>query len=268
MTFSFDATTQPLLGSATGTAQRLHGGDLSDVYLLTLEDGREVVAKIGPRVATEGRMLQTMAQTGAPVPAVLGCNGTTLLIQALPETSGPSQGWASLGNGLRILHAHTGPHLDWDENYAFVPVTIANTPSQDWPAFWAEHRLLAGNSDIPADLANRLEALCLRLPELLPQTPHASLLHGDLWSGNVLFIENGAYLIDPACYYGDGEVDLATLHLFGSPSSDFSKTYGDLPPGTQERRPIYQLWPALVHLRLFGQGYRSLVERFLAQAGF
>lgn len=74
-------------------------------------------------------------------------------------------------------------------------------------------------------------------------------------------------LIDPACYRGHGEVDLAMLSLFGAPGPAFAAGYGALEPGAETRRPIYRLWPAIVHLRLFGGGYRGLVERLLDEAG-
>lgn len=74
-------------------------------------------------------------------------------------------------------------------------------------------------------------------------------------------------LIDPACYHGHAEVDLAMLALFGRPGPAFHDNYGALEPGAEDRLPVYQLWPALVHLRLFGAGYRGLVERCLNAAG-
>jgi len=102
----------------------------------------------------------------------------------------------------------------------------------------------------------------------MPGAPSASLLHGDLWSGNVLAARGGiAGLIDPACHYGHAEVDLAMLALFGRPGPEFFAAYGPLEPGFAERQPIYQLWPALVHYRLFGDGYLPLVERLLDQHG-
>ena len=93
----------------------------------------------------------------------------------------------------------------------------------------------------------------------------AAVLHGDLWSGNVVACDGRLRgLIDPACYHGHAEVDLAMLCLFSRPDTTFWDAYGTLEPGIEDRRALYQLWPALVHLRLFGSGYRGLVERLLA----
>jgi fructosamine-3-kinase len=125
--------------------------------------------------------------------------------------------------------------------------------------------LLVDADQLPNALAQRLSAAKPVIRDALPTHPSPNLLHGDLWSGNVHFtVENQAWLIDPACYYGHSEVDLAMLTLFGSPPESFWSAYGSLDTGWQIRRNIYQLWPALVHLRLFGDGYRSLVERLLS----
>jgi fructosamine-3-kinase len=106
------------------------------------------------------------------------------------------------------------------------------------------------------------------MADLLPAAPPPALLHGDLWGGNIL-VNDGklAALIDPACYHGDREVDLAMLALFGEPPPSFWESYGELEPGWEERRALYQLFPALVHLRLFGASYGSLVDRLLRRFG-
>jgi fructosamine-3-kinase len=95
-----------------------------------------------------------------------------------------------------------------------------------------------------------------------------ALLHGDLWGGNVLVGgDRVSGLIDPACYYGHSEVDIAMLQMFDHPGEAFFSAYGKLEAGHKERLDIYRLWPALVHLRLFGSGYRPLVERLLTELG-
>jgi fructosamine-3-kinase len=112
---------------------------------------------------------------------------------------------------------------------------------------------------------DRLEARC---SELLPRSPAASLLHGDLWTGNIL-VQGGrlSALIDPACYHGHQEVDLAMLTLFGAPPREFWDAYGGLDQGWEERRLAYQLFPALVHLRLFGHSYAGMADRLLNAMG-
>jgi fructosamine-3-kinase len=169
---------------------------------------------------------------------------------------------------LSGLHAARGERYGWHEDHAFGAVDIANTWADDWSTFWAERRLLANRRHIGASLARRIEALARDIGNRLPAEPVASLLHGDLWGGNVLVADRRiSGLIDPACYYGHAEVDLAMLSLFDHPSAEFFASYRPLEAGHEARLPIYQLWPALVHLRLFGRGYAPLVERLLAAAG-
>ncbi|MEX0304612.1 MAG: fructosamine kinase family protein [Leisingera sp.] len=260
-------TVLSLLGAGVTRTRPLHGGDLSDVQLLQLSDGRHVVAKSGPLVEREAAMLQAIRAAGVPAPEILAAAAGLLLMQALNETAGSPAGWQALAGSLRQLHAATGTQYGWDCGYAFGHVEIPNAPLQNWPEFWAARRLLADPGALPRDLRRRIERLCTRLPELLPAAPPPALLHGDLWTGNVLFSADTAYLIDPACYYGHAEVDRAMLHRLGAPPAAFYAGYGDLEPGFEPRRHIYQLWPALVHLRLFGSGYRGMVESRLAAIG-
>lgn len=213
-------------------------------------------------------MLEAMGRAGAPVPQVLAVSDSVLVLSELQDDGAlESAGWAELGTALRQLHASRGPVYGWPEDFAFGAVSIPNAGTETWPAFWAERRLLPSCPHLPADMATRIERLARNLPDLLPDPP-PSLLHGDLWTGNILAASGHlSGLIDPACYHGDPEVDLAMLHLFGSPGGGFSEAYGPLRPGAEARRPIYQLWPALVHVRLFGAGYHSLVSRLLSACG-
>ncbi|SFJ21035.1 fructosamine kinase family protein [Celeribacter neptunius] len=247
---------------------RLQGGDLSEVFRLETADGT-LVAKSGPQVGIEARMLEALAAAGAPVPRVLQATDTLLIMQDLPEAPATPEGWRALGRALRQMHDLEGAASGWTEDYAFGAVRLDNRPTSDWPLFWAERRLLPFARTFP-DLASQIEQLCTRLPDLLPARA-TGLLHGDLWSGNLHFSSapgdsSGGYFIDLACYHGDGEVDLAMLHLFGTPAPAFWDGYGAPATGWQSRMGLYQLFPALVHLRLFGAGYRGMVERCLSDA--
>ena len=256
-----------LLGQPVTRAERLHGGDLSVVLRLHLAPQGTAIAKSGPFPRREAAMLRAIAAAGAPAPDVLAASDKALILQDLPETGGvTAPAWSDIGLALRGLHAAIGPHYGWDNDYAFGPVPIRNAPRATWPGFWAENRLLPELPHLPATLHAPLERLAARLPEWLPSHPPASLLHGDLWAGNVMV--DGprlSALIDPASYYGHAEVDLAMLSLFGRPHPALRESYGQSPEGWPIRRAIYQLWPAIVHLRLFGAGYLPLAQRLLAQ---
>lgn len=257
-----------LLGGRLAEARPMAGGNLSHCAALRLEDGREAVAKTGPAPRTEARMLEAIAAAGVPAPSVLAVDDVILVLERLPDAGVGPGAQADLGRVAARLHAASGPRYGWPENYAFGPVVIENAWSDDWPGFWGGRRLLCHAGHLPALLARRIEALARDLPDRLPRHPRPALLHGDLWGGNVLFAgERVAGLIDPACYHGHAEVDLAMLSLFGHPGPAFREAYGPAEPGAAERAPIYQLWPALVHLRLFGAGYRGMVEGLLEAAG-
>lgn len=258
-----------LLGEGLEAWRPVAGGDLSVVIRARLASGAEVVVKGGPSPVTEAAMLGAIRDAGVPAPEVLAVSDRALVLQALEDAGGlRGAGWEALGAAVRKLHDTAGETYGWPCDYAFGAVAIGNAPCGSWPEFWAEQRLLPQAPALPTPLAHRLERLARALPERLPPRPLPSLLHGDLWAGNVL-ASGGRLsgLIDPASYWGHGEVDLAMLHLFGSPGAAFGAGYGPPEPGAHDRRPIYQLWPAIVHVRLFGSGYHRLLDRLLAQAG-
>ena len=256
------------MGGALRHAEPMGGGSLSSLVRIVLEDGREAVVKTAPSAETEAAMLRAIRAAGAPAPQVFAAAATVLVLEVLPNDGSLGNAWADLGAVLARLHASKGDGYGWPADYAFGPVAIVNRWSGDWSRFWAENRLLVNVSYVGAGLARRLERLSAGLADRLPRHPPASLLHGDLWGGNVLVSGRGVSgLIDPACYHGHGEVDIAMLMMFDHPPAAFFSAYGGLPPGSEERLAIYRLWPALVHLRLFGSGYRSLVERLLSEVG-
>ena len=261
-----------LTGHHVLRTEALQGGSLSSVSRITLGDGRTVVAKCTAGMAREAGMLTRMARTGAPVPRVLGHADDLLLLDdigaARTLSSDDGAGWAALACALRPLHAATGDHYGWCEDHAFGAVEIVNTPTDNWPEVWAQHRLSGPAAGLPAPLRLLLDGLADRLPDLVPASPPPSLLHGDLWSGNVLLPRSDrAILIDPACYYGDRRVDLAMLSFFARPPPAFLEATGTAGPDWPQFCAVYQLWPALVHLRLFGERYLGSVEQRLTGLG-
>jgi len=264
-----DAASQ-LLKQRLTDVMPLHGGDLSQVVAARLADGQSIVIKSGPAPQVEAAMLKALKHAAAPCPRVIACNAQTLVLERCDADDRLGGCWADLGHVLRQLHAAEGPRYGWHDDYAFGEVPIINTWSDNWPAFWRDNRLLCHVDAIPSPLARRLDTLCAHLDRFLPSDVRASHLHGDLWGGNILCSHSKiSALIDPACYYGDAQVDLAMLCLFDQPAQAFWTSYGAMRDDMfMRRQAVYQLWPALVHLRLFGNSYAGMVDRLLDSLGF
>lgn len=258
-----------LAGVTEDRLERLAGGDLSEVLLVQRPDGRLTVAKGGPALAVEASMLRSLLSAGVPAPLVEGEHEGVLLLEHIDNDGIFSPlAWADIGTAIRRLHRRTSERYGWPVDYRIGTIEFANREGEDWPVFWGQQRLAATASVLDRPWRERVEKLVLRLPDMLPPSPAAAHLHGDLWSGNIL-VQGGklAALIDPACYFGHSEVDLAMLTLFDTVPDEFWQSYGEPEPGWPERQPVYQLLPALMHLRLFGASYAGMVDRLLETAG-
>lgn len=148
------------------------------------------------------------------------------------------------------------------------PDQRADSPGAAWARFWVERRLRPMTRRASDALGRAgvalMEQVCERCPPLVEDLPAIAPLHGDLWGGNVLWAEQGPVLIDPAVYGGDPEVDLAMMALFGGFDAEVWAAYHRVHPrraGFEERQALYQLWPLLVHVVLFGGGYAAGVMR-------
>lgn len=195
-----------------------------------------------------------------------------LVLEWLEADKRDDSTYEKLGVGLAMLHQiHQAEHgLDHDNFIGSLPQS--NSPSPSWVVFYGEQRLRG-----PMEIARQrgylsdgreknLQKLIQKLPDLIPEVA-PSLLHGDLWGGNVMFLaESMPALIDPAVYYGHREVEIAFTQLFGGFSAEFYNAYQSVYPldqGYHERRALYQLYPLLVHMNLFGGGYISQVDTIL-----
>lgn len=256
-----------LLDGVLTETSPVSGGDLAEVWAIGLQDGRRAIVKTGPLPAIEADMLRALRQAGAPAPNVLAVDDRTLVLERLPGGGTLPAAWSDLGSVLRRLHdapVAAAAGYGWAMDFAFGTLPIVNGWHADWARFWRDHRLLTHVPHIPTTLAHRLEALARHLPDRLPAHPRPVLLHGDLWSGNVLVSQKRiSGLIDPACCIGAAEADFAMLTLFARPDAAFWSAYGAFDAGWRERIAIYRLWPALVHLRLFGGSYHGMVSSLL-----
>ncbi|HEX2764590.1 MAG TPA: fructosamine kinase family protein [Allosphingosinicella sp.] len=266
---AFAARVAALTGVAEERLEPLAVESVSEVLLVRRDEGQLSVAKRSPAVAAEAAMLRALAAAEVPAPAVQAELDQVLLLEFI-ENDGvfSAKAWADVGVGVRRLHARTGDAYGWPVDYPIGTVTLHNKETRDWPLFWGEQRLVGTASVLDRPWRERVDRAASRLADLLPAEPPAALLHGDLWTGNILVREGALVgLVDPACYYGHAEVDLAMLDLFGSPPPELREAYGPPEGGWRERWPAYQLFPALAHVRLWGPSWFKMVDRLLSELG-
>jgi fructosamine-3-kinase len=257
-------------------ATPLGGGSICDAYRGAWR-GRTVFAKTLPQAppgffAAEERGLRWLGEAGAPVPEVLHVDDDLLILEWL-EAGSPSRASAEgFGRDLADLHAAEAPTFGapWPGYIGSLRMDNATTYAApgEWPAFYTEQRLLPylrmAVDDGAIDTAGRraVEQVCDRLPDLAGPPEPPRRIHGDLWSGNVLWAADGRVrLVDPAAHGGHRETDLAMLDLFGLPHLDrvlgaYQERFR-LADGWEQRRDLHQLHPLLVHAALFGRSYGS-----------
>jgi protein-ribulosamine 3-kinase len=229
--------------------------------------------------AAEARGLTMLTQTNVvKVPVIVlqgdAGNESFLLLEWVDARRGSVQGTQVLGSQLAHIHRNTGAEFGLDHDNYIGSLTQSNRNHSKWSDFFIQERLqpmvtLAADKRLLeyADAGN-FEKLYAILPELFDEEAPA-LLHGDLWSGNYLTTPGDEpYLIDPAVYYGHREVDIAMTTLFGGFSNEFYISYHEefpLARGWQERTDLWNLYPLLVHLNLFGAGYLDRVRDALTK---
>jgi fructosamine-3-kinase len=281
------------LGAAVRDARPVSGGDINRAFRATLDDGRSVFVKSHPRpprarsggpgmFAAEAVGLRWLGEAGAiRVPEVLACgdggDGAPAFLALEWIEPGRRAGGhdEQLGRGLAALHRAGAEAFGLHHDNFIAVLPQENAPLEGWPEFYRARRLEpqlrmavdAGSATAAmregfARLWPRLETLCGD-----PEPP--ARLHGDLWGGNAMTDSAGApVLIDPAVYGGHREIDLAMMRLFGGFSGRVFAAYAESYPladGHAERVGLYQLYPLMVHVNLFGGGYAGQVESILSR---
>lgn len=267
----------------------LAGGCIAEIYRVDLDGGETVVAKLAAPgggsgdkgdLEIEAWMLRYLAAHSAlPVPAVIHADAGLLVMDYIEAGdaigAGAQEHAAEL---LAALHGVTAPAFGLARDTLIGPLHQPNAENGSWISFFAEHRLLymaraaltAGR--ISAQLMARIGRFADRLDTWLEEPAAPSLIHGDMWGGNVLVRgDRIAGFVDPAIYYADAEIELAFSTLFATFGETFFARYNEirsLRPGFFElRRDIYNLYPLLVHARLFGGGYAGQVESIVKKIG-
>jgi fructosamine-3-kinase len=270
---------ESLLGTAVVATTPVAGGDICTATRLRLSDGRSALVKTRPNApsgffSAEAAGLRWLGEAvpegGAAVPDVLAVE-PDCLVMSWVETARPSVETAEqFGRALAATHASGTPGFGTasGEDGFIGTLPLPNRAAETWPEFFATRRVLPylklarDRGHIGPDDATAVESVVRRMVELAGPAEPPARLHGDLWSGNVLWGQDGrVWLIDPAAHGGHRESDLAMLALFGCPQLPrVLEAYAEAAPladGWEDRVPLHQLFPLLVHACLFGGGYGS-----------
>lgn len=271
----------------TCRTDRVPGGDINDAYRISLSTGEKVFLKTNSIVnwdffRTESHGLLALRGTGTiGVPKTLGTGVdrqkgfSFLLLEWIESIPCIKNYWETFGHELAALHkAEYELHptrYGFEEDNFIGANPQKNSPMETWIDFYRECRLTPqirmAEHYLDSKMRKKIAHLLDHLDSYLREPVFPSLLHGDLWSGNVLCGNDGkAWILDPAAYVGDFETDLAMTQLFGSFPSAFYSAYNEINPidkGYEERRELYHLYHLLNHLNLFGRMYLGSVTNIL-----
>ena len=289
---SLDEALTTLFGSKTKVSEtrRIAGGDINEAYGLTLSDGTQIFMKSNAVenvsfFKTEAAGLTAIADTGVIRTPEIFCYGTDtegkgysfLLLEFVTAGKPLPDHWELFARELAAMHQAATADLVANGNYGFLCDNYigsgdqSNTAHKDWIPFFRDCRLepqfQRASHYFDAGDRKNISHLLDHLDNFLVEPEHPSLLHGDLWAGNVMTGGDGKlWLIDPATYVGHAEADLAMTELFGGFSRAFYDAYKEaapMQPGYENRRDLYNLYQLLNHLNLFGTTYLSPVKRIV-----
>lgn len=291
---SIEGALGSLFGSGIGIARmdRVAGGDINEAYRLALTDGTCIFMKANRKenasfFAAEAAGLAAIAETGAiGTPSVL-CAGTDeegagrsfLLMEWIEGKGRVKDYWGVLARQLAAMHRAETGNFTAGGKFGFSSDNYIGANGQvnkvygSWIDFFRECRLEPQFRQafryFEAGGRKKITRLLERIEDILMEPEYPSLLHGDLWSGNVITGSDGkAWLIDPAVYVGHAEADLAMTELFGGFPQVFYDVYREaapMQPGYERRRDLYNLYHLLNHLNLFGRAYLPPVMRTIEE---
>jgi len=272
------------LGERLLDARPMGGGCIGEVYRAHLSDGTSVVAKVDraeeSHLNREAHMLRYLRENSElPVPEVYHSSEALLLMELMPGKGKLSRAQAHAAELVAALHEVTAGAYGHEQDTLIGSLSQPNPWTSSWIEFFRDQRLLyiaevaseAGR--LPANHRGRVEELAGRLGEILEEPERPALIHGDVWSGNVLAEGDGiTAFLDPAIYHADPEIELAYISLFGTLGEPFFRRYAEIRPIRpgffEERRHLYSLYPLLVHVYFFGGHYVGSVEDTLVRLGY
>jgi len=282
---SLTAAITAIYGSEHSISERtpVFGGDINNAYALTLDDGTMLFMKTNTpssigNFLSEAEGLEAIRCTNAiGVPKVLAVGRekgfSFLLLEYISGGHRIDNYWEVFASELNAMHRAPIERLDEKEYYGFLHDNWigashqTNTPHDSWIEFFRDCRLKVqfdkAKQYFSSKDQRRIDYLLSHLDNYLVEPERPSLVHGDLWSGNMITGNDGkGWLIDPAVYYGHPEVDIAMTELFGGFPKRFYDAYG-IEQGYEDRRDLYNLYQLLNHLNMFGGGYLGSVKRVL-----
>lgn len=255
-------------------------GQIGDIYRVLTPDMSYILktSQPSPRLIIESKMLEDINKYKIPVPKVYDASESHLLMEYIEETSQVNiVDEIAAAKVLSDLHTVTNESRMYGYYYdtTIGPFDQKNEQTQyNWTLFLGQMRMLPmaricyDKGKISKDVMNRLESLCRDMYKSIDMsniTP--SLLHGDIWRGNILFNRSGATLIDPAISFGDKEMELAFIMMFDTFSETFFDNYSEVHPLSDDfydiKVPLYQIYPTLVHVALYGSSYLNSLENLL-----
>lgn len=266
------ARAEALLGVGIVSTTPVAGGDICTVTRLRLTDGRGAVIKTRPQAperffAREAESLRWLAEAeGVRVPRVLADADDCLILDWIEPARPTSEAAEQFGRALADTHRAGSAQFGADTDGFIGLAPLPNRPLPTWPEFYASRRVMpyvraaVDRGALTASQASVIDSCMQRIPDLAGPTEPPARLHGDLWSGNVVWgADAQVWLIDPAAHGGHRETDLAMLALFGVPHLQrIMEAYDEHAPladGWNGRVALHQLHPLLVHAVLFGGSY-------------
>jgi fructosamine-3-kinase len=264
---------ETLLGTAVVATTAVAGGDICNATRLRLSNGTSALMKTRPHAPadffrTEAASLDWLADgDGVPCPEVLAVEDDCLVIAWVEGARPTTEAAERFGRALAATHSSGAPGFgtaDGTDGYIGT-LPLPNRSAPTWPEFFATRRVLpylklaSDRGGISSSDADAVERVVRRIVELAGPDEPPARLHGDLWSGNLVWgLEHTVWMIDPAAYGGHRETDLAMLALFGCPQLprvvDAYRETSPLADGWEDRLALHQLFPLLVHACHFGHG--------------
>jgi fructosamine-3-kinase len=257
----------------------VHGGDINQGGRITLENGSNYFIKWNMNsdpsmFDKEAKGLKILSEAGTDIviPNVHHYGNNFLILDWIQEGTENHRSSYDFGRQLALLHKNTNDHFGLDHDNFIGKLHQSNHKHSNWADFFAIERLepqiqlAVENDKIERSLFRSVQKLYGKLGQIFPREKPA-LLHGDLWSGNYMYVREGKTSIyDPAVYYGHREMDISMTRLFGGFSEEFYKGYEDTYPlehGYEERIKLCNLYPILVHANLFGGSYSRQAEQII-----